>query len=267
MLMVILGCMLISCSMDGSNPEDMTDKPSEEQPSTPSEPETPTGPENPTNPETPEIEEPTIPDTPSEEDPSDSQETVVISTPHITFRGFQRPSRDAVISISKPENATVYYTTDGSIPTAENGINYNRRESVLSYGLNHIGSGVSVPAGCEVKAVAYMNGHYSSVSSMIVPTEISIASPTISIRGTTSGDKVVISLYSNDPEAYIYYTFDGTEPTPGCSRPYSYSSLAYTVDGNRIVEGIAVSHGTTVKAIAYNNYSDQKSGVSTKYIE
>ena len=153
----------------------------------------------------------------------------------LMFRGFQKPSRDAVITISIPDGATVYYTTDGSTPTSENSINYNRREYTETFGNNHIASGVVVPAGCEVKAVAYKNGGYSRVVSMKIPTEITINAPSISIRGTTSSDRVVVSMSCNDPEAYIYYTYDGTDPTLGCSRPYSYSSLAYTVDGNRIV--------------------------------
>ena len=41
----------------------------------------------------------------------------------------------------------------------------------------------------------------------------------------------------------------------------------YTVDGNRIVEGLLVSHGTTVKAIAYNSYNEQTSGITILYID
>ena len=252
---LILICLLASCSMDGGNPGN-TDPPGIDQPETPVEPQP--DPDTPSTPDKPEEPE----DTPDEEQPS-----VTVSAPSIMFRGFQKPSRDAVITISIPDGATVYYTTDGSTPTSENGINYNRREYTETFGNNHIASDVVVPAGCEVKAVAYKNGGCSRVVSIKIPNEITINAPSISIRGTTSSDRVVVSMSCNDPEAYIYYTYDGTDPTPGCSRPYSYSSLAYTVDGNRIVEGIAVSHGTTVKAIAYNSYSEQTSGITTKHVE
>ena len=252
---LILMCLLASCSMDGGNP-DGTDIPGIDQPETPVEPQ-------------PDPDTPSIPDKPEEpnDTPDEEQPSATVNAPSIMFRGFQKPSRDAVITISIPDGATVYYTTDGSTPTSENGINYNRREYTVTYGNNHISSGVVVSAGCTVKAIAYKDGVYSRVVTMEMPVEITINAPSISIRGTTSSDRVVVSMSCNDPEAYIYYTYDGADPTPGCSRPYSYSSLAYTVDGNRIVEGIAVSHGTTVKAIAYNNYSGQTSGITTRYVE
>ena len=259
-------CLLASCSMGGGN-TDITDNPGTEQPSTPPEPEIPAEPDIPEDPQ-PDTDTPSTPVTPEEPDtPAEEHPSVTVSAPSIMFRGFQKPSRDAVITISIPDGAIVYYTTDGSTPTSENGINYNRREYTETFGNNHITSGVVVSAGCEVKAVAYKDGEYSRIVSMMIPTEITIKAPSISIRGTTSSDRVVISMSCNDPEAYIYYTYDGTDPIPGCSRPYSYSSYTYTVDGNRIVEGITVSHGTTVKAIAYNSYSDQTSGITTKYVE
>lgn len=252
--------------MGGGN-TDITDNPDTEQPSTPTEPEMPAEPDIPEDPQ-PDTDTPSTPVTPEEPDtPAEEHPSVTVSAPSIMFRGFQKPSRNAVITISIPDGATVYYTTDGSSPTSENGINYNRREYTVTYGNNHISSGVVVSTGCTVKAVAYKDGGYSSVASLKIPTEITISTPSISIRGTTSSDRVVVSMSCNDPEAYIYYTYDGSDPTPGCSTPYSYASYTYTVDGNRIVQGITVSHGTTVKAIAYNSYSEHVSGIATKYVE
>ena len=169
LILIVLMCFLASCSMGGGY-TDITDNPDTEQPSTPTEPEMPADPDIPEDPQ-PDPDTPSTPVTPEEPDtPAEEHPSVTVSAPSIMFRGFQKPSRNAVITISIPDGATVYYTTDGSQPTTENGSNYNRREYTVTYGNNHISSGVVVSAGCEVKAVAYKDGGYSRVVSMMIPT-------------------------------------------------------------------------------------------------
>mgnify|MGYP001776556155 FL=1 len=223
-----------------------------------------------------ETEDPAVP--PDGEEETEQEEgiagevdepAVSIRAPQVTLMGFKRPSGDAVVAMSKPDNATVFYTTDGSDPRESNGyrVNYNRNEYTQHYSLNRIASGVIVNAGCIINAVAYKDGIYSKVVTFEVPTEIMMRNPTIIVKGVTSDGATVVSMHSNDPEAYIYYTTDGSNPSPGNGDVYSYDEYTYIVDGSSIVGGIKVWSGTTVKAMAKNTYNGNESGVSVLTLE
>ena len=236
---LILMCLLASCSMAGSNPDD-TDKPSLDQPSNPTEPETPAGPEEP-------VQAP-------------------LSLPYISFIDFVNPglSTAAVTMLTSESNADIYYTTDGSMPSEDNGTEYNWNKRTLHCG-SLICKGVPVSSGCTVKAVTFKDGRYSEVVSFQVPSEPTLDPPTIFIRGE-DGDLVVISMQTNDSVATIYFTRDGSTPTTE-SMIYSRQAIQHILPGNKVVTGTIASHGSTVKAFAYSTRYGLTSDITTVYID
>lgn len=238
-ILFILICLLASCSMDGGNPDD-TDNPGLDQPTNPDEPETPAGPEEP--------------------------EQAPLSRPYISFIDFVNPglSTAAVTMSTSESNAEIWYTTDGSTPSEDNGIEYNWNKRTLHCG-SLICKGVPVSAGCTVKAVTFKDGRYSEMVSFQVPSEPTLDPPTIFIRGE-DGDLVVISMQTNDSAATIYFTRDGSTPTTE-SMIYSRQATQHILPGNKIVTGTIASHGSTVKAFAYSTRYGLTSEITTVHID
>ena len=235
----MLVCLLVACSMPGSDPGN-TDNPAIDQPADPSEPEMPAEPKEP--------------------------EQALLSRPYISFIDFVNPGLEtAAVSMSTSEsNAEIWYTTDGSTPSENNGIEYNWNKRTLHCG-SLICKGVPVSAGCTVKAVTFKDGRYSDVVSFQVPSEPTLDPPTIFIRGE-DGDLVVISMQTNDSAATIYFTRDGSTPTTE-SMIYSRQATQHILPGNKIVTGTIASHGSTVKAFAYSTRYGLTSDITTIYID
>ena len=238
-ILFILICLLASCSMDGGNSDD-TDNPGLDQPTNPNEPETPAGPEEP--------------------------EQAPLSRPYISFIDFVNPglSTAAVTMSTSESNAEIYYTTDGSTPSEDNGTEYNWNKRTLHCG-SLICKGVPVSSGCTVKAVTFKDGRYSEVVSFQVPSKPTLDPPTIFIRGE-DGNLVVISMQTNDSAATIYFTRDGSTPTTE-SMIYSRQATQHILSGNKVVTGTIASHGSTVKAFAHSTRYGLTSDITTLYID
>lgn len=144
--------------------------------------------------------------------PTDSNQSI-IRPPFISFVDFITPGMKSVaLTMNTAENeAEIYYTTDGSTPTKDNGYEYSktRRQMILG---SLITKAVSVPSGCTVKATTYKNGQYSQIATYLTPAEPTLEPPTIFIRGESNG-LVIISMKTNDSVAAIYFTCDGSTPT------------------------------------------------------
>lgn len=132
------------------------------------------------------------------------------ATPVITF---DYSTSNVSISCATP-SSTIYYTTDGSVPTT----------SSTTY------SGPFAVAGTvTIKAIAT---HASRTSSDVAELAVTqVATPTIQNNGSNA-----ISITSSTPGSTIYYTLDGSTPTT--------SSSEYTTPLRENVSGV------TIKAIA-----------------
>ena len=237
---LILICLLASCSMAGSDPDD-TDNPGLDQPTNPTEPETPAGPKEP--------------------------EQAPLSRPYISFVDFIDPgtSSAAILMNTTEDNAKIYYTIDGTTPSEMNGIEYdwNKRQVVCG---STVVTAVPISAGSTVKAVTFKDGRYSDVTSFTVPTQPSLDPPTIFVRGETAGGSVIISMQTNDSAAWIYFTKDGSTPTKE-SLVYQNQKTTHVLPGNKVVSGTMVSHGSTIKAFAYSTRYGLTSEITTLYID
>lgn len=151
---------------------------------------------------------------------------------------------------SYDKTVSIYYTTDGSDPSGSAGVLYE--EQTLKYpsttGKEILsGNGILVPTGCTVRAVARKGSGYSSE---VVNVASGIQGLTVLMSDCGNSYysyKEVIALSSLVSSASIYYTTDGKDPrTVGVL--YSPSSIQVGV--NEYADGIAVSSGTTIRAVA-----------------
>ena len=136
-------------------------------------------------------------------------------------------SAQSIILTSATPNATIKYTTDGSLPSETNGNIYS--EAIL------------IVATTTVKAIAFKTGMTSSAISSatfnISSSLMQVAAPTFNIEPGTYNSTQSVILTSATPNATIKYTTDGSLPSE--------------TNGNIYSEAILIVATTTVKAIAF----------------
>ena len=125
--------------------------------------------------------------------------------------------------------ATIYYTTDGSTPTADNGTAY-------------AGPFDLVTSPTTVKAIAIRDGHSSTVTDESF--SIILAAPTISVSNTG------LATITADDGATIHYTTDGSTPT---AESAIYSS-AVQLTNPQTIKAIAVRTGYTTSDVSTGDY-------------
>ena len=148
----------------------------------------------------------------------------------------------------------IYYTIDGSDPTANSG---SREYYSYNY-TNVLGeskSSVRVPVGSTLKAVVYSEGDYSDVITYSIPD--AVTAPTIKDEGQYENDRLyrLIQIECADPSATIYYTINGTNPTTSSTE---YSPSINTNIFGASYSSILLSGDRKINVVAYkdNSYSD-----------
>ncbi len=164
-----------------------------------------------------------------------TSETVAFNAcvkPVLTTEGFIGGKK--VTLATETQDAEIYYTTDGSIPTAESA-KYTEPFNLTSTR--------------TVKAIAIHPGlANSTVLSQSVTVE-DAATPVITSKGYKGGKTVTIACSTEG--AAIYYTTDGTAPTTDSTK---YEGT-FNVSSSQTVKSIAVCSGYTTSAIATENVS------------
>lgn len=158
--------------------------------------------------------------------------TQTVATPTISISG-----TTATISCST-SGATIYYTTNGNTPTTSS---------------TQYSSPITLSGACTIKAIAVKSGmNNSSVASQSYTPSV-VATPVISISGTSA------TITCSTSGATIRYTLDGTTPTASSTQ---YSS-PITLSGACTIKAIAMKSGMTNSSVASVDYTPASSNLIT----
>ena len=150
--------------------------------------------------------------------------TVKVATPVISPAGGEVEEGTEVTISCATDGATIYYTNDGTEPTAESAV--------------YTGA-ITVTEVMTIKAIAAKNGNYTnsevaSASFTIKPREV-VATPVINPAGGEVEEGATVTISCATSGATVYYTTDGSTPTT--------SSAVYS-------GAITVNKAMTIKAMA-----------------
>ena len=148
--------------------------------------------------------------------------STVCADPTITF---STATGKATISTTTAFS-TIHYTTDGSTPSSTAGTEYT--------------GPFDVTEETTINAIVTKNGFTNS--HVITKTIYQVATPIIQDNGSNA-----VSITSETPGATIYYTTDGSNPSPSSSSVYS-APLTENVSGVEI-KAIAVKDGMVNSAV------------------
>ena len=159
-----------------------------------------------------------------------------VETPEFSFASGAVNSGTEVTITCATEGAKIYYTTDGSEPTASS---------------TEYTAAISVTEAVTLKAIAVKSGmNDSAVASASYTIKGTVASPEFSLASGAVNSGTEVTITCSTEGAKIYYTTDGTEPTA--------SSTEYTA-------AISVTEAVTLKAIAVKSGMNDSDVASVSY--
>jgi len=138
--------------------------------------------------------------------------------------------------------ATIYYTTDGSTPSP--GVGTTKKYS----------SAFTLSASSTVKAMATANGYLNSPQANVSYTCQRAVKPTFTPTGGSISATQTITMNDTTSGAKIYYTTDGSVPSPGMGTTTQYSS-PITLSASATVKAIATAVGYVTSPMASTTYT------------
>lgn len=148
---------------------------------------------------------------------------------------------------ARDDSKKIYYTTDGSLPSAENGILFER------------GSILTITEDTQIQAVcvddAGISGQIYTFHYQIKPAAPVFAPETTQF--TNIGEVTVYMPVSRDDYA-LYYTTDGSVPDTGSFKAEG-DSVILTIDRYTKVSAVVVKNGTVYSDIVTHSYDVVKS--------
>ncbi len=158
-------------------------------------------------------------------------------------------SLQVTITDSTP-GATIYYTTDGSVPTGQS----------LVYT-----APISVNTTQTVSAVASASGYLqSSVASQSYTLQNQTLAPVFSPLPTIYSSPQTVTITDGTPSAVIYFTTDGTTPSPGVGSTQVYNA-PLTIGATATLKAIAVSGTLGTSPVASGLYTIVSPGTSVDF--
>jgi hypothetical protein len=142
-----------------------------------------------------------------------------------------------VVTISEATKGTnIYYTTDGSTPSA----------SSIPYT-----SPITVTSTETLKAIAIANGDSNAVGSATYTITLTLAAPTFSVASGTYTSAQSVAISDATAGTTIYFTTNGSTPTTSSTK----YSAPITVSATETLEAIAVKTGYSNSPAASAAYS------------
>ena len=154
-----------------------------------------------------------------------------------------------MVNIYYPNNADIYYTIDGSLPTKSSKKYAKAFEQISS---------------CTIKAIAFENNKTSSTAILELNT-LMVLSPRVFPTNQFFNKEIEVSLTSHTKDAEIYYTTDHSKPDK--------TSLKYkrpiTIQKTSNLRAIAIKDGYISSEESTSKYEsiEKLAGVQYKYYE
>jgi hypothetical protein len=147
--------------------------------------------------------------------------------------------------------STIYYTTDGSTPVP--GVGTTKQYSAA----------FTLASSATVKAIATASGNATSaVASAAYTVQQTAATPTITPAGGTYTTSVTVTITDASSGALIYYTTDGTTPSPGVGTTKQYTA-SFSLAASATVKAVASGAGFATSPVASSAYTVQSGAPST----
>jgi hypothetical protein len=171
--------------------------------------------------------------------------STTLSPPSFSPASGNYASAQFVILTDPTSGASIYYTTDGSTPTT-NSTRYT--------------GPINVSATTTINAIAAASGYTTSaVASAAYTITVAATPPTLSPVAGTYTSAQTVTLSDTTPGATIYYTTNGSTPTP--------TSTLYTgpitVSSTETISAIAVATGYTTSGVTSGLYTISSSSGAT----
>ena len=145
--------------------------------------------------------------------------------------------------------AKIYYTTDGSVPSAENGTLY--------------AGAIALTNSTTIKAIAVKDGAYSSeiVTKKYINGSV-VETPVLSVPAGDFWNTITVFVTGDTSDATYYYTTDGTEPTES-SNKYS-ASTGIKIDATATLKVVGTKAGLGKSLIVTAEYTKQTAQTYTE---
>jgi hypothetical protein len=166
------------------------------------------------------------------------------ATPTIT-PGTESFAGNLSVSISDTTTgATIYYTTDGTTPSPGAG-------TTLAYGAPFTITGTS-----SVSAIATAPNFSTSAMATVMYTQSLAATPSIAPSTESFHGTVNVTVTDATTGASIYYTTDGSTPSPGVGTTKQYAG-GFAVTSSATVNAMATAAGYAASGMTSATYTQQ----------
>ena len=153
-------------------------------------------------------------------------------------------SNSCEVSITAQEGASIFYTTDGTDPTADS----SRYTAPFTITNDTVVKAIAVKEGCSNSKISYA-AFTRKVSAL--------DAPVITPNGGTFSNSCEVSITAQEG-ASIFYTTDGTDPTADSSK----YTAPFTITNSTVVKAIAVKEGCSNSKIATAEFTKRSGGGS-----
>ena len=166
-------------------------------------------------------------------------------TPIITPKGGKISTTQPISITDASTGAAIFFTIDGSTPSPGVG-------TTQQFGLPF-----TLPASATVKAIATASGFATSAVSAQTFTVQRVVVPVLAPSGGAILTTQTVSITDGTSDAAIYFTTDGTTPSPGTGTTQQYLA-PFTLSAPATVKAIATESGFQASALGSATYTFQK---------